>query len=53
MENGLDVNQGTMTKLLGFRNLIQSFIDEAQQKDALTLGKEIIDKAGIQADLGR
>ena len=53
MENGLDVNRGTMTKLLGFRNLIQSFIDEAQQKDALTLGEEIIDKAGIKADLGQ
>lgn len=53
MENGLEVNRGTMAKLLGFRNLIQSFIDEAQRKDALTLGKEIIDKAGIKADLGQ
>ena len=53
MENGLDVNKGTMAKLLGFRNLIQSFIAEAQQKDALTLGEEIIDKAGIKADLAQ
>ena len=53
MENGLEVNRGTMAKLLGFRNLIQSFIDEAQRKDALMLGKEIIDKAGIKADLGQ
>jgi DNA helicase-2/ATP-dependent DNA helicase PcrA len=53
MENGLDVNKGTMAKLLGFRSLIQSFIAEAQQKDALTLGEEIIDKAGIKADLAQ
>jgi DNA helicase-2/ATP-dependent DNA helicase PcrA len=53
MENGLDLNKGTMAKLLGFRSLIQSFIAEAQQKDALTLGEEIIDKAGIKADLAQ
>ena len=52
-EHALDVNKGTMTKLLGFRALIASFIEEAKEKDALKLGQEIIDKSGIKADLGK
>lgn len=31
-EHALDVNKGTMTKLLGFRALIASFIEEAKEK---------------------
>ena len=42
-----------MTKLLGFRALIASFIEEAKEKDALKLGQEIIEKSGIKADLGK
>ena len=52
-EHALDVNKGTLAKLLGFRTLIASFIDEATEKDALKLGQEIIEKAGIKADLGK
>lgn len=52
-EHALDVNKGTMAKLLAFRALIASFIDEAGEKDALKLGQEIIEKAGIKADLGK
>ncbi len=52
-EHALDVNKGTMAKLLAFRALIASFIDEAAEKDALKLGQEIIEKAGIKADLGK
>ena len=52
-EHALDVNKGTMTKLLGFRTLIASFIEEAKEKDALKLGQEIIEKSGIKADLGK
>ena len=52
-EHALDVNKGTMTKLLGFRALIDSFIEEAKEKDALKLGQEIIEKSGIKADLGK
>ena len=52
-EHALDVNKGTMTKLLGFRALIASFIEEAKEKDALKLGQEIIEKSGIKADLGK
>ncbi len=52
-EHAIDVNKGTMAKLLGFHTLIASFIDEAAKKDALTLGEEIIEKSGIKADLGK
>ncbi len=52
-EHALDVNKGTMTKLLGFRALIASFIEEAKEKDALKLGQEIIERSGIKADLGK
>ena len=52
-EHTLDVNKGTMAKLLAFRALIASFMDEAAEKDALKLGQEIIEKAGIKADLGK
>ncbi len=51
--HALDVNKGTMAKLLGFRALIASFIDEATEKDALKLGQEIIEKSGIKGDLGK
>ena len=50
-EHSLDVNKGTMAKLLGFRELIASFINEATEKDALKLGQEIIEKSGIKGDL--
>ncbi len=52
-EHTLDVNKGTLAKLLAFRALIASFMDEAAEKDALKLGQEIIEKAGIKADLGK
>ena len=52
-EHSLDVNKGTMAKFLAFRTLIASFMDEAADKDALKLGQEIIEKAGIKADLGK
>ena len=52
-EHALDVNKGTLAKLLNFRALIASFMDEATEKDALKLGQEIIEKAGIKADLGK
>lgn len=51
MECGLQVNRGTMTKLFGFRDLINGFIGEDHAQDALTVAKDIISKSGIQADL--
>lgn len=52
-EHRLDVNKGTMSKLLGFRSLISSFIDESREKDAIMLGQNIIEKSGIKADLAQ
>lgn len=53
VETRLDVNKGTMAKLDKFRLLIASFIADAQTKDAFTLGKDIIAKSGIEADLAQ
>lgn len=50
---GLAVNKGTMTKLANFRALISSFAAQLQEKDALTLGKDIIKQSGIEADLAQ
>ncbi len=48
---GLDVNKGALTKLIAFRELINSFIVQAANTDALTLGNLIIERTGIKADL--
>jgi len=47
----LGVNKGTATKISGFKDLIQSFIDDASNKDAYTLGTEIIKLSGISNDI--
>ena len=51
IEYGLDVNKGTMTKILSFRTLISGFIKNVALKDAYELGKEIITESGISADI--
>ena len=51
IEYGLDVNRGAINKLLQFKILIQQFMDERLSKDAYTLAKEIVEKAGIERDL--
>ena len=48
---GLSVNRGALAKLDAFRQLIQSFIDKRGAVDALTLGKEILERSGMKADL--
>ncbi|MDD2601812.1 MAG: UvrD-helicase domain-containing protein [Prevotella sp.] len=48
---GLDVNRGTMAKLDGFCALVGGFIDKRFTTDALTMGKEIIGKTGVNTDL--
>lgn len=50
---GLDVNRGAMTKLVNFCSLITSFAQDLQTKDALTLGKEIIQLSGVETDLAQ
>lgn len=51
IEYGLDVNRGAINKLLQFKTLMQQFMDERLSKDAYTLAKEIVEKAGIERDL--
>lgn len=47
----LNVNKGTHTKLQAFRDLIAEFIEQASQKDAAELGREIVMRSGIRADI--
>ena len=47
----LPVNKGTATKLLNFRALIDGFVAQREESDALTLARDIIEKSGIKADL--
>ena len=51
VEYGLDVNKGTMKKLFAFRTLISGFIKNVALKDAYELGREIIEKSGVSADI--
>ena len=51
VEYGLDVNKGAMTKLFAFRTLISGFIKNVALKDAYELGREIIEKSGVSADI--
>ena len=51
VEYGLDVNKGTMKKLFAFRTLISGFIKNVTLKDAYELGREIIEKSGVSADI--
>ena len=51
IEYGLDVNKGTMTKLFAFKKLISGFIKNLALKDAYELGKDIIERSGLSADI--
>lgn len=48
---GLNVNKGTLTKLLAFKTLLSGFIKKAALTDAYELGREIIEESGIGADI--
>lgn len=47
----LDVNRGTMTKLLSFKQLIDGWIERAKDEDAYTLGHDIITQSGVSKDI--
>lgn len=47
----LDVNKGTLGKILVFKRLIEQFIAKRDNTDAYELGREIISESGIQKDL--
>ena len=51
VENELNVNRGVISKLTAFETLIRQFMEKLQTDDAYALGKEIIEKAGIERDL--
>lgn len=44
---GLNINKGTHTKLQGFRELIETFMKDAQEKSACEVGQEIVRMSGI------
>ena len=47
----LDVSKGTMTKIEGFKNLIQGWRERLQTEDAYTLGHDIVMSSGISRDI--
>ncbi len=48
---GLNVNKGTHTKLQGFRELIELFVRDAQEKDASEVGALIVRQSGIMNEI--
>ena len=48
---GMNINKGTHTKLQGFRELIENFIKEAQEKDAYEVGSLIVRQSGIMNEV--
>lgn len=50
---GVQFNKGTLSKLQGFRTLVEGFIKQAQTDNAYELGVKIIKESGILQDIGR
>ena len=48
---GLNINKGTHSKLQGFRELVEMFIKDAQEKDAVEVGSIIVRQSGIMNDI--
>lgn len=48
---GLTINKGTHSKLQLFRELIEKFISESEQKNAYEIGADIIRQSGILNDV--
>ena len=48
---GLNINKGTHSKLQGFRELVEMFIKDAQEKDAYEVGSNIVRQSGIMNDI--
>jgi DNA helicase-2/ATP-dependent DNA helicase PcrA len=51
--SNLDINKGTLTKLLGFSDLIVQFQEKAKTADAYELASHIATQTGIMKDLYR
>lgn len=48
---GVNLTTGAASKVEGFKRLIQSFIDDVGQADALTLGRKILEESTINKDI--
>lgn len=51
LQYGVNMNKGTHAKLQAFRELIETFLAGAAEKDAYTLGQEIVALSGIMSDI--
>ncbi len=50
---GLNINKGTHTKLQNFRELVESFCIALLTKDASEMGRDIVTRSGIMADISQ
>ena len=50
---GLDVNKGTLAKLMQFTGMIEGFSKLAGEKDALEVAREVVKVSGIREELYR
>ena len=50
---GVNINKGTHTKLQGFRELIETFMKDAQEKNAYEVGRTIVMQSGIMNDISQ
>jgi DNA helicase-2/ATP-dependent DNA helicase PcrA len=48
---GLSINKGTHAKLQGFRELVEQFITNAQEKNAYEVGSDIVRQSGIMNEI--
>ena len=51
--HSLDVNKGTLSKLLGFVGLIEAFSEVAATKNAFELATIVVRESGVLADISR
>ncbi len=51
--HSLDVNKGTLSKLLGFVGLIEAFSEVAATKNAFELATVVVRESGVLADISR
>ena len=50
---GLDVNKGTLAKLMQFTGMIEGFSKLAEEKNAIEVARDIVRKSGIRDELYR
>ena len=50
---GMSINKGTHAKLQGFRDLIEGFMADVQEKNAYEVGRTIVMQSGIMNDIAQ